>query len=82
MACTTQKAVSSVWRGKSNKHCTWITVGGNLKCYHGDTGTNSATLKLIKLILDSVVVQKGAKLATLDIKNFYLDTPMEDSEYV
>jgi hypothetical protein len=33
-------------------------------------------------MLTSVISRKGAWFACIDIKNFYLDTPMEDPEYV
>ncbi len=39
-------------------------------------------LKLVKLLLNSVLSRKGARFSTIDIKNFYLDTPMLDPEYV
>jgi hypothetical protein len=41
-----------------------------------------ALLKLIKLILNSVLSRKGASFSAIDLKNFYLDTPMPDPEYV
>jgi hypothetical protein len=33
-------------------------------------------------MLNSVISRKGARFACIDIKNFYLDTPMEDPEYI
>ena len=33
-------------------------------------------------MLNSVVSTEGAKFFTLDIKNFYLNTPMERFEYM
>jgi hypothetical protein len=67
---------------KDDPDWTHITIGGNRICYPGDVGTNTALLKLIKLILNSVHSRKGACFSTIDIKNFYLDTPMPDPEYV
>ncbi len=61
---------------------TRITIGGNRICYPGNVGTNTASLELVKLLLNSVLSRKGARFSTFDIKNFYLDTPMPDPEYV
>ncbi len=47
-----------------------------------NTGTNTALLELIKLMLNSVILFKGARFSTIDIINFYLDTPMVDLKYV
>jgi hypothetical protein len=76
------KVVCEVWEGKDDENCTRITVGGNLICYPGNAGTNTASLKLIKLMLNSAISRKGARFACIAIKNFYLGTPMEDPEYV
>jgi hypothetical protein len=34
------------------------------------------------LLLNSVLSRRGACFSTIDLKNFYLDTPMPDLEYV
>ncbi len=67
---------------KDDQDRTRITIDGNRICYPGDVGTNTALLKLVKLLLNSVLSRKGAWFSTIDIKNFYLDTPMPDPEYV
>jgi hypothetical protein len=66
---------------KDDPDCTCITIGGNRICYPGDVGTNTALLVLVKLLLNSVLSRKGARFSTINIKNFYLDTPMPDPEY-
>ena len=38
--------------------------------------------ELFKLLLNSVLSRKGMQFSTIDLKNFYLDSPMPDSEYV
>jgi hypothetical protein len=68
--------------GKDDKNCTRITVGGNLIFYPGDADTNTASLVLIKLMLNSVISCKGARFSTIDINNFYFDTPMVNPKYV
>ncbi len=67
---------------KDDPNRTRITIGGTRLCYPGDVGTNTASLKLVKLLLNSILSRKDARFSTIDIKNFYLDTPMTDSEYV
>ncbi len=67
---------------KDNSDCTRITIGGNRICYPGDVGTNTASLELFKLLINSVLSRKGARFSSIDLKNFYLDTPMPDPEYV
>jgi hypothetical protein len=76
------KVVCEVREGKDDENCTRITVGGNLICYPGNAGTNTALLELIKLMLNSVISRKGARFACIEIKKIYLDMPMEDPEYV
>jgi hypothetical protein len=76
------KVVCEIQEGKDDKNCTRITVGGNLIFYPGDAGTNTASLELIKLVLNSVILRKGAQFSTINIKNFYLDMPMEGPKYV
>ncbi len=74
--------VCEVCPEKDDPDRTRITIGGNRICYPGNVGTNTALLKLVKLLLNSVLSRKGARFSTMDIKNFYLDTPMPDPEYI
>ena len=47
-----------------------------------DNGTPTADLLTVKLLLNSVISTEGARFMGIDIKNFYLNTPMERSEYL
>ena len=47
-----------------------------------DYGIPTADLLTVKLLLNSVVSTNGAKFVTLDIKNFYIKSPMERFEYI
>ncbi len=67
---------------KDDPNHTRITIGDNCICYPGNVGTNTASLKLLKLLLNSVLSWKGARINSIDLKNFYLDTPMPEQEYV
>jgi hypothetical protein len=74
--------VCEVHPDNNDPNHTWITIGGNHICYPGDVGTNTALLKLLKLLLNSVLSRKGARLSSIDLKNCYLDTPMPELKYV
>jgi hypothetical protein len=74
--------VCEVCPEKDNPDCTGITIGGNHICYPGNVGTNTALLELVKLLLNSILSRKGARFSSINLKNFYLDTPMPDPEYV
>ena len=47
-----------------------------------DNGTPTADLLTVKLLLNSVISTEGARFMGIDIKNFYLNTPMDRSEYL
>jgi hypothetical protein len=64
----------------ANRMC--ITIGGNNIAYPGDVGTPMGSIELIKLLVNSVLSQRNARLATMDLKNFYLNTPLDQPEYV
>jgi hypothetical protein len=45
-------------------------------------GTPTADMTLVKILLNSVISTKGAKCVILDLKDFYLNTPMKRYEYM
>jgi hypothetical protein len=57
------------------------TAGGDRINYDGPTKANTAALPTIKILLQSVV-SDNARFMTLDIKDFYLMTPLPRSEYI
>ena len=67
---------------KSNPNRTRITIGGNLITFLGDFGTLNESLELAKLVFNSVLLRHGAKFATFNIWNFYLQTPLNRPEYL
>ena len=67
--------------GKKDKYRTRVTMGGNIINFPGDCGTPTADLLTVKLLLNSIISTKNAKFMTLDIKDFYLMTPMKRYEY-
>ena len=45
-------------------------------------GTKTASLDLVKLVINSFISRKDVKYVTFDISNFYLQTPLDRPEYV
>ena len=61
---------------------TRLVAGGNRVHYPGDAGTPTAYLLTAKLLLISIISTPNAKFMTMDIKDFYLNTPMARYEYM
>jgi len=59
-----------------------ITVGGNLIDYPFETTTRTTDMITNKLLWNSVLSTPDAKYCCGDLKNFYLETPMERREYM
>ncbi len=53
-----------------------LVAGGDRVHYPGDAGTPTADLLTVKLLLNSIISTPNAKFMTMDIKDFYLNTPM------
>ena len=49
--------------------------------YPDDCGTPTANLLTVKVLLNSIVLTPHEKFMTIDIKDFYLMTPMEQYKY-
>jgi len=61
---------------------TRLTVGGNLIDYPGNVSTKTANLTTAKILFNSVISMPDAKFMGIDLKNFYLNTPMECYKYM
>jgi hypothetical protein len=61
---------------------TRLVAGGDRVHYPGDAGTPTADLLTVKLLINSIISTDGAKFMTMDIKDFYLNTPMPRFEYM
>jgi hypothetical protein len=59
-----------------------ITVGGNLITYPSEVITRTADMVTSKILWNSVLSTPNAKYCCADVKNFYLETPMEQYEYM
>ena len=67
---------------KSDPNRTCLTVGGNRVNYPGECETTKTDLLIVKLLLNRIISTPGARFMTLDIKYFYLMTPMEQYKYM
>ena len=61
---------------------TRLTVGGNLIDYPFAVSTKTADLVTAKLLFNSVISTPKAKYMCMDVKFFYLNTPMPRYEYM
>jgi hypothetical protein len=59
-----------------------ITASGNLINYPGKLTTRTADITTAKLLWYSVLSTPGAKYMCLDVKNFYLSTPLDRFKYM
>ena len=59
-----------------------ITAGGDQLDYDGIVTTTVSTMESFKLLLNSTVSTKGAKMFTGDISNMYLESDLDEPEYV
>jgi hypothetical protein len=53
-----------------------LVAGGDRVHYPRDAGTPTANPLTIKILINSIISTAGAKFMTMDIKDFYLNTPM------
>ena len=67
---------------KTEKERTRLTVGGNLIDYPGEVSTWTADITTAKLLFNSVISDVWARFMCLDIKNYYLGTPLDRYEYL
>lgn len=61
-----------------------LVVGGDKLNYEFDSGSPAASLLETKILLNSVIsdAKKGARFMSLDLKDFFLMSPMPDAEYM
>ena len=67
---------------KTGPYRTVLTVGGDRVKYPVDCSTPTVELTTVKILLNSIVSTLNAKFITIDIKDFYLNTTMDQSEYM
>jgi hypothetical protein len=57
-------------------------MGGDRVHYPGNAGTPTADLLTIKILINSIILIGWRKFMTMDIKDFYLNTPMARYKYM
>jgi hypothetical protein len=67
---------------KTEKHRVRLTVGGDRLDYSGDTAMSSADITTFKILINSTLSTIEAKMMMMDIKNYYLGTPLPTYEYM
>ena len=70
--------------GKDDPYRTRLTIGGDKLDYYGNASSPAASLLETKLIINSVISDssKGARFASLDIKDHFLQSLLPDAEYM
>eukprot|EP00804_Cyclotella_cryptica_P009064 CCRYP_003161-RA/>CCRYP_003161-RA protein AED:0.28 eAED:0.28 QI:0/0/0/1/1/1/2/0/561 len=61
---------------------TRLVVGGDRINYPGEVTTPTANMLAAKILFNSVISTAAARLMTMDISNFYLNTPLQHPEYI
>jgi hypothetical protein len=79
---TYSKLVCDYKPNKTEKHQVRLTVGGDILDYNGGKATSTADIKTFKILINSTLSTKDAKLMMMDIKNYYLVTPLHTYEYM
>jgi hypothetical protein len=61
---------------KQEKEHVRLTVGRNRLDYSGDVATSTAYITTFKILINSTLSTKDAAMMMMDIKNYYLGTPL------
>jgi hypothetical protein len=67
---------------KEEKERTRLTAGGDRKNYPDNCGTPTTDMIFFKILINSILCTPNAKCIMMDIKDFYLQTPMKRPEYI
>jgi hypothetical protein len=57
-------------------------VGGDRLDYSGDVATSTANITTYKILINSTLSTKDAAMMVMDIKNYYIGTPLPRFEYM
>jgi hypothetical protein len=74
--------VCTVQPKKTEPNRTCFVVGGDRINYPVKVATPTADMLVAKILFNSVIPTKHAKFTTMDIANFYLETPMKRPKYI
>jgi hypothetical protein len=67
---------------KQEKERVRLTVGGDRLDYSGDVATSTANITTFKILFNSTLSIEEAAMMMMDIKNYYLGTPLPRFEYM
>jgi hypothetical protein len=67
---------------KQEKELVQLTVGGDMLDYSGDVATSTADITTFKILINSTLSTKDASMMMMDMKNYYLGTPLPRFEYM
>ena len=67
---------------KTEPNRTILIVGGNRINYPKDCSMPMADLLTVKILLSIVLLIPKAKFITMDVKSFYLNTPLKRYKYI
>ena len=67
---------------KEDPHRICFAVGRNRLDYPGPTATESAEIQTANLLFKSIISTKGGRFMCIDLKDFYLGTPMNRYDYL
>jgi hypothetical protein len=67
---------------KKEKECVRLTVGDNILYYSGDVAASTADITTFKILINSTLSTEDAAMMMMDIKNYYISTPLARFEYM
>jgi hypothetical protein len=76
------RIISALKPHKSKPKRIRFTIGGNRIDYKGKVSTPTSDLTTVKILLNSLVSTPIAHFMTIDINDFYLNTPMNRYDYM
>jgi hypothetical protein len=79
---TYSRIVATIRPQKAETHRVRLTVGGDRLDYPGNTSTPTASQTTAKVLINSTISTDDARFGCIDLKDFYLGTPMTRYEYM
>jgi hypothetical protein len=79
---TYSKIVCDYKPHKKEKERVRLTVGGDILDYSGDVATSTANITTFKILINRTLSTEDAAMMMMDIKNYYLGTPLPRFEYM
>jgi hypothetical protein len=67
---------------KKEPNRTCLVIGGDRINYPAEVATTNADMLAAKILFNSIISTIGARFMTMDISNFYLNTPLARPEYI